>query len=173
MLIAIEEGLISVLEHAALQVRDIDIDKLKAGLAHPAVFAAIDAGSFTKQGQSVFRCEAKITLVAVFRHLASERDRRHGLYPILEGLLGLLAGQTLGLAITALQPVRFRNVTFEAIRKLGLCAYELELKTSFDTRKAEDPDLVTDLLKIGLNYYLQDPADNGTSDAADLVTLGS
>jgi len=34
------------------------------------------------------------------------------------------------------------------------------------------PEEEVDLLRVGLNYYLQDPADDGVVDAADLVELG-
>jgi hypothetical protein len=170
MLVAIETAILDLLGARDLQVRDIDIDKLKAGIIHPAVFVSTEEGSFTKEGQKSFRCGVRIFLVVVFHNVKGEKERRQGLYPIVLGITGLLMLKTLGLDIAPIRPVRFRNVTTEAFRKMNLCAYEIELATAFSL-KAEDQELADELLRIGLNYYLQDPADDHRADAGDVVEL--
>jgi len=167
----LEDAILARLAAGALQVRDIDIEKLKAGVAHPAVYISTETGTFTKKGQEVYACELHQFLVLLFHNVKDERARRRGLYPILEGVAQLLMGQTLGLDITPIKPVRFRNVTSEAFRKQYLCAYELELTATVELRKEESQGDAGELLRIGLEYYLQDPADDGRADATDLMDL--
>ena len=167
----IEDAILARLAAGALQVRDIDIEKLKAGVAHPAAYISTETGAFTKKGQEVYACELRIFVVLLFHHAKDERARRRGLYPILEGVARLLMGQKLGLDITPIKPVRFRNVTSDAFRKQYLCAYELELAATVELRMEAGQEDATELLRIGLEYYLQDPADDGRADATDVVEL--
>lgn len=171
ILSAIEDAIVDTLDSQQLfQVRDVDIDKIKQGLVHPAVFVSTESGAFTRVTGHTYRCKAGIFLVAVMKDFKDERARRRGIYPILMGIILLLAGKRLSLEITPIAPVRFRNVTHEALRKLGLTAYEIELSTSFDVTVADEDDTTAfDMLHLGVSYYLQDPADDGNPDAEDQI----
>jgi hypothetical protein len=98
----------------------------------------------------------------------NESQRRKGIYPILQGIVQCLLLQDLGLKMTPLVPKSFRNITSEAQKERGLIAYSLEMKTKTQIKRLDD-ETVTDLLTIGLNYYLK-PGDDAV-DATDLLTL--
>ncbi len=179
MLVDIENAAVAKLTAAGLNVNDIDLSdtglassKISAAQrAHlPAVFAAIEAGAYRKISQSTMRCEAKLLVAVAFKEVANDRKRRAGAHLILESVIGLLSLQTFDLSITPLAAERFYNITDDELADRGIVAYQIEFATSFDVQKQED-DAAEDLLRIGLNYYLQDPADDGTADAADEITL--
>lgn len=171
ILSTIEDAIVDTLDAQQLfQVRDVDIAQIKQGLAHPAVFVSVESGAFKKVTGRTFHCTARVFLVVLFKDLKDERARRRGIYPILLGIILLLAGKRLGLEIAPIAPERFRNVTRENFTKLGLTAYEIELSTSFDvTVTQEDESTAFDMLHLGVEYYLQDPADDGKPDASDEV----
>ena len=54
------------------------------------------------------------------------------------------------------------------MRQHGLIAFSLEMSTSYTISRLDD-EAVTDLLTVGLNYYLK-PGDD-IVDASDIVTL--
>lgn len=164
----IEDAILERLKSKELTVREFDVQKGVEGLVTPACYIAIDAGSFKRLSQSVFRQILTITLYIVFKHLKDEKERRRGIYPILEGVIGLLTMQTLDLDILPLTPKSFRNITDEDSFRAGLIAYQIEFETSYDVVAMSD-DVAGELLKIGLNYYLK-PGDE-IPDASDLVTL--
>ena len=170
MLIEIENAIIDRLETGGLSVRDIDIKKGTKGLIYPAIFVSTTAGEYKKLGQVKYKCSPSIAVVAVFKYHGKEKDRRHGIYPILEGIILRLMLQDMDLEITPLVPVRFRNVTDKALGEKGLMAYQIDFKTSFTVTRVDD-EVAVDLLKIGLEYYLQDPEDDGVADAGDIIDL--
>ncbi|HRR42346.1 MAG TPA: DUF1834 family protein, partial [Syntrophales bacterium] len=125
-------------------------------------------GKFAKVSSDTYSIEAGIYVDIVFSDMQSEAQRRKGVYPILEGIILSLIGQSLGLEIAPLRPVSFQNVTTREHGEKGLIVYELELATKFNLKAASD-ETVTDLCAIGLSYCLK-PGDE-TADAADEVHL--
>jgi phage gp37-like protein len=162
----IEEALVARLRDKNLSVRDLDKETDKA-VVFPAVFVSTDQGTFERAVMNAFRQTARITLTIYFKDV-SEKKRRHGVYPILEAIVGILVGQTLGLTIKPLAPIAFRNVTDQALQNDGLAAYSVTFETSYTIAQMDDEEAVA-LLEIGLNYLLK-PGDD-VSDATDIVTL--
>lgn len=148
----------------------VAVQKGAEGLPQPAVYVSTEAAKFEKVTMQSYRQEVTIFVDVIFSHLASEGERRKGVYLILQGIVQTLLLQDLGLAIKALVPHNWKNVTTEEFREKGLIVYSLELSTSFVITKL-DEEAVADLLTVGFNYYLQDPADDGVADASDEVTL--
>lgn len=170
MITEIENAIIDRLETGGLAVRDIDVRKGAKGIIYPAVFVSTEIGNYSKVTQTKFKCEPTILVAVVFKHHASEKKRRHGIYPILEAVLLRLMLQTLGLEIKPLRPIRFRNITDRDLAEDGLLAYQFEFATSYVVEMVDD-EVVEDLLKVGLEYYLQDPEDDEVKDAEDIVEL--
>lgn len=137
-------------------------------IRQPGVYTSTEAAKFTRVTQRSFRCEVTIFVDIIFSHLASEGERRKGVYLILDGVVRALLLQTLGLAIDPLVPRSWKNSTVEALREKGLIAYSLELSTSYPMTVAEETT-ADELLTVGLQYYLK-PGDD-IADAVDLVTL--
>lgn len=169
MLAEIEDAVVELVEGLGLPVRDVDLKELQRGnVARAAGVVSIEDATFRKQGQSVFRCEPTIVIVILFRQLKGDRDRRKGLYPLLEGVQSRLALETLNLGIDPLVPARWRNVTDEELASYGIKAYQIEFRTGFAMRKPAD-DEAEELIRIGLDYFL--PADDTAPSAQDLVIL--
>lgn len=169
MLAEIDAAVVDLVEALGLPVRDIDLKELQRGnVARTAGVVSIEDASFRKQGQGVFRCEPTIVVVILFRQHKGDRDRRKGIYPLLEGVQGRLMLETLNLGVDPLVPTRWRNVTDEELASYGIKAYQIEFRTGFATRKP-DPDEAGDLVRVGLDYFL--PADDEAPAAQDLVIL--
>lgn len=130
---------------------------------------AIVDGSFEQKGQISFRCDANLYVVLKFTSNRSEEDRRKGIYPIVLAVLSMLMLQDLGLQITPLVPVRFREITGEEDWKNGQILYMLQFKTSFALEMVDD-EAAVDLLRLGLSVYLQDVPDD-TAEVISVITL--
>lgn len=170
MIIDIENKVITRLEDGGLSVRDVSIKSGTTGIIYPAVFLSTETGDYKRITQTKYRCELTLVIIVIFKNYKSEKDRRHGVYPILQGVIDLLLLQDLDLEILPIIPKSFRNVTDDALADKGLLAYQIELETSYVIEKTDDETTV-DLLKVGLEYYLQDPEDDEVMDAQDIVEL--
>ncbi len=166
----IEDAVLDRLETAGLNVR-LEVKKGLAGIPKPTVHLSVDAGRFEKVSQSTYRETIVLSLYVGFRNVKSEKDRRRGVYPIVEGIVGILILQTLDLGgVTPFIPKGFRNVTDSEMDQAGEVAYLLEFETSYPVSRTET-ESSADLLTTGLNYFLK-PGDN-VADASDVVDLGS
>ncbi|ABC76431.1 phage protein Gp37 [Syntrophus aciditrophicus] len=169
MLSEIEEAIAArIKEKLAAAAGYVAVQRGTEGIPQPAVYVSLEEGAFEKVSSDSFRQTVKGYVDIVFSHLGNEEQRRRGIYPILEGIVQTLLLQTLGLGIAPLRPKAFRNVTSEALRAKGLLVYSLEFETGCHLRKL-DEEAAADLLRVGLNYYLQDPEDDEVADAADLI----
>ncbi|MBI5234737.1 MAG: DUF1834 family protein [Deltaproteobacteria bacterium] len=165
----IEDAIAKRLKDKGLAVLEVDIRKGAVGLVKPAVYISTEEGRFEKVTQSTFKQRLSVYVYVIFRHLHNEKERRRGVYPIVESVIGILLLQDLGLKIQALAPLSFRNVTDEELNAAGLMAYQLVFETSCCVERTND-EALTDLLKVGLEYYLK-PGDDVT-DATDTVNVG-
>jgi len=172
MITEIENKIINKLETGGLSVRDVGIKTGTTGIIYPAVFLSTETGDYKRITQTKYRCELTLVIVVIFKNYKSEKDRRHGVYPILQGIINLLLLQDLDLEILPIIPKSFRNITDDALADKGLMAYQIELETSYVIEKTDDETTV-DLLTVGLEYYLQDPVDDEVIDAQDVVTIDS
>ncbi|MCF6246918.1 MAG: DUF1834 family protein [Desulfobacula sp.] len=168
MIAAIELKILAFLNSAGLGIRNSDIKKGKS-IEYPAVFVFTETGKFRKLTQRKYKCELGVFVLIAFRNVKSEKKRRHGLYPILEGVIQGLMLNNLELDIDPLIPQGFRNITDKDMQKSDVLAYQLEFSTAFTMKPPEEK--TTDLLAIGLEYYLQDPVDDSEMDARDEITL--
>ena len=168
MIAEIELKILDWLGSAGLDIRNTDIKKGDS-IQYPAVFVYTETGKFSKSTMSKYRCELGVCVLIAFRDVKSEKRRRHGLYPILEGLIQGLMLNSLGLDIDGLVPKSFRNITDNDMQKGDVLAYQIEFATAFTMKPPEEPTV--DLLRIGLEYYLQDQDDDGVMDARDIITL--
>lgn len=168
MLADIEQNALDLLKSKGLRARDFAVQKGADSLVNPAVHAAIEAGAMTKVSKTTFRQEVELYLYLTFKNLKKEKERREGLYPILEGAIQLLLLQTLDLTIDPLVPVKFANVTTEQDTQEGKLVFYVQFKTFYYVEKVEE-EAAAELLQIGLNYYLK-PGDDEV-DATDIVEL--
>ena len=171
MLTQIEENIVARLNAKLTGANRIAIDEAHSALSLkvPVVDVIVGGGGFTRVAQS-WKITPQVFVIVTFQNLRNVADRRKGVYPILESIVALLMGNKFGLAIDALVPKRLDNITEEKEAGEGKIVFQLEFETGFIIEKLSDETIV-DLLRIGLNYYLQDPADDEIVDASDVVTL--
>lgn len=167
MIADIEEAALARLRDNGLQAVEYDVGAGVEKLIKPSVLIATDEGRFEKAAASAYRQTLTVSVYVLFRHLKNEKGRRLGVYPILEGIAGILTLQALGLDITPLRPVGFRNATTDGIEASGGIAFKMDFSTSYLVSRMDD-EKAADLLKTGLSYYLQ-PGDD-VKDAEDVVT---
>ena len=170
MLTEIEKGIITVLDAAGLGAKDLRVQSKGRNPALPAIYASCQAGSYTRMTFDKFKCELSISILFIFENFELEDKRRAGMNSIFEGALFTLQNNKLGLDIMPLKLVRFRDVTTEEEAAKGLLYYLLDLSTIYEL-KVPDAAAAADLLKVGLNYYLQDPVDDHIVDGSDEVNL--
>jgi len=169
MLSEIEEAVKNrICDKLAEAAGKIDVQRGVEGIPRQAVYVSVEEGDFTRVTSDTFSCAVKGYVDIVFSNLQSEEMRRKGIAPILEGIYQCLLLQKLGLTIDPIAPTRFRNTTTQDFKEKGLIVYTLEFSTKFRITKL-DEEAATELLRIGLNYYLK-PGDN-VADASDEINL--
>lgn len=170
MITAIEEAALARITAAIAAVASSGAQKDTRQLLTPtAVACAVLEGSFEHVARYSWRQNCTVSVLVKFKNMQSEEARRKGINPLVKGIILLLAGQKLGLDIKELQPKSFRDVTNEEKYVGGVIEYLLEFTTAFHIDRQDD-EVVTDLITIGLQYYLQDPADDLVVDASDTIT---
>lgn len=170
MIIKIEDAIVARLKDKGLEAGEIKIQKGVEGIVKPAVYVSTEEGKFQRITDTTYKQVLGVHVYIVFKHLKNEAERRRGIYPLIQGAIGILALQKLGLKIDPLKPISLRNVTDDDLNELGLIAYQIVFETAFNIDKMSDEE-ATDLLTTGLSYYLQ-PGDS-VKDAEDTVTLGA
>jgi hypothetical protein len=165
----IEEAIVTRLTTSlADAARRVDVQRGVSGIPQPAVYASVDAGEFMKVSQSTYKVQLKIYVDIIFKHLSSELERRKGIFLILKSIILSLMLQDLDLNISPLRPKSFSNTTTDELGEKGLISFSLELETGMTMTRVDD-EVTVDLLRVGLNYYLQ--PDDDVVDASDLLTL--
>jgi hypothetical protein len=170
MITEIETKVVDAMNAAGLGIRDLDVKGKGRGLNYPCAMVATEEGTFTRISNGKYKCSVDVYIIVAFKDAHSEKKRRHGIYPILLGIFQLLMLQNFGLAIDDLVPRGFKNITDKDMVAKDIIAYQLGFATAF-TVKMQKEEPADELLRIGLEYYLQDPVDDGEMDAQDLVTL--
>lgn len=170
MIVDIEKNACTRLAAAGLGVIEIDIGSLPTGLSKPAAHARVTDIRFGASIQN--RTKQKVAVVLsvflLFSNLKSEKDRRHGAYPLVDAIVAHLMGQKLDLDIEPLQPLRAWDVTPDEYRAAGMVAYEIDFQTGY-TQFAADSDDSANLVTIALSYFLK-PGDQ-VADAEDDVQV--
>jgi len=164
MLAQIEEQILQ-----RLQAKGLAVDT--TGSVMPAAYVHIEEGAIQKVSTTKLRLDVTVHLTIVFREIRSAATRRLVVYPVLAGALDILTLQDLGLAIAPLVPVGFQNVTDSDDAKAGSASYRIQFRTFYHIEKVDD-EAAADLIKVALDYYLQEPADDGVKDAADEISFG-
>lgn len=138
----------------------------------PGVFVKFGGGSFKKVAQRYAFKTAWTVFVAAqdLRGRDKTTKANTGAYAIIESLLALFTDHCLGLEIEPLTPMGVTENWDEDLEKQGVAIYGVDFQTAFVIEPVSD-ETVTDLLKVYLEYHLQDPVDNSVKDAEDQVQL--
>lgn len=171
MLAEIEEAVAARLTLKVPDPKNVEIEEKHGALALPGIEVYAAGGPFTRVGQR-YKFQPSVFVVVTFQNMRSVKDRRAGMYPVLEAVVSALVQQTLGLDIDALVPKEVTNITLEEEEDEGKIVFAAEFQTGFFIDRIDD-DAATaeDLLEIGFKYYLK-PGDD-VADAEDVVEFGT
>lgn len=105
-------------------------------------------------------------------------DGKVGSYQLVEDMIALVAGQTLGLDISAFQVTRVRPLLNDMADKDLASVYGIEVTTNYTTERMDDPGDIGDFRTFHTNYDIPEhgnvdkdiPSDD-SADATDHVTL--
>jgi hypothetical protein len=167
MLSEIAEKIINRLSDKGLS--DRRFAAARGGLTTPDISVFTETGSFKRLGQTTIKWIVDAHVLLRFTEVSEESRRREGIQKILEAAIQILSFNDLGLKIDPLEPVKFGNVTTAEEHKARKLVYQVLYRTSFTQEKLSD-EVLTDLLSIGIKYFLQEPADDGVEDFADEIT---
>lgn len=164
---AIEAHLVNHVEAIRKTVNQRD---LRYVFTNPAITVAILKATAQPTARRAFRFDCIVNILVTFTSAKSEEARRKGINPIIMAILSAATRQKFGLDISELKPTGFSEITDEKDYQENKIVYLLEFATYFYWQ-GEDEEQALDLLRVGLSYFLQDPTDDGTADATDLVEL--
>lgn len=168
--IAILEELAKVSPALKAKIFDFKVDRLPRRQTFlPTIFLSIEAAEFEDGPDESFYQDVFLFMLVVFTDLEGEATRRKGIYPFLQGVIGILASQKLELDIDPISPVGLQNVTEEDDARNGEIKYQLKFQTRFKVDKAAEDPAPADLLTLAVEYFLQEPSDDGLVDAADVI----
>lgn len=148
------------------KLSEFDITTSLSAIACPGIHVASEGVGYKKISKDLWKKNVQVHVLLIFKHLASNKEREKGINIITECVEQILCGQTLGLDITPLIPLRSPNVTDDELRNAAHEAIRIDFETSYDLDKQSDDD-VGDLLTIGLSFLLK-PGDS-VADATDTV----
>jgi len=172
MLAEIETKIKDYLDEVIQEPKRTEIKSAHKALSLPQIDVIIGGGKFKREGQR-WMAVVTVYVVVTFQNLRNEQDRRHGIYPIVEGIVQRLTERKLELSVTPLIPQAMDNITTEDEAKAGRVLFQIPFETSFVLQLKTDDADAPDLLRLGLNYYLK-PSDKGPDadpDVSDLLTL--
>jgi hypothetical protein len=171
MLAQIEAAVAARLTLKVSEPKHVDVEEKHGALALPAIEVYAAGGPFTRIGQR-YKLKPSIFVVVTFQDMRSVKDRRAGMYPVLEAVVSALMQQTLGLSIDPLTPKEIANITLEEEEDEGRIVFAAEFETGFFIDRIDDDAAAAeDLLEMGFKYYLK-PGDD-VADAEDVVEFGS
>lgn len=172
---AVEKRLQDKLPTDNQQILDFKIRKdPSAGYVQPGIYVYVDDGTAQRITDLTDRETVVLNVVVKFKNLKREDERRKGIYPILEGIIGALTRQTLvdgdsnPIGARPLEFTGFRNITLAQENEAGFILFLIQFKIAFTVTKMDD-EQVTDLLRMGISYYLQ--PNNDTPVVTDTLTL--
>lgn len=165
MLNEIEKACLEFLTSKLIAVRGAAIQRDTRGLlVNPALSVGCLEGSFERDAKA-WKQNVTVTILLECKHAKGESERKAMANPLVEAIVLLLLEQQLGLKITKLVPVRWREVTDEDAYEAGKNQYLIQFATSFTIEKLEDEE-AEDLLGIALDLLTQ-PGGNQVHVAAE------
>lgn len=130
----------------------------------PWVRALITDIRFRKLTTNKYKAQIVLSVGLEVANLKGDKERREAAYPVIRGILVLLANNNLGLDIDQLVPLRASDTTpYEIETNLGTLRYQIDFQTGMQIDIPETD--AADLLKLSVDYFLR-PGDD-VADAMD------
>ncbi len=148
----------------------------------PAVLLAFNGANLTKEGRLDFEMKGTFSVICCATSLRNEKTSRHGSdgkvgsYQIIQDMLALFNGQTLGLEITPLVARSIQPLMNDLSGTQLASVYSINFETSFvltpaNTAELGDFETWAPAWDIPLHGNVTPPLPAENADARDLVTL--
>jgi len=160
---SIEDGVVALLAKAGLPAIEADLPSVLQCKVNPSFHCRIS--SFRVESLAM-RKQKIIPVVSVFvamKNVSAEKTRRQAIYGLLQGILGALVFQKLGLAITPLVGVSGDELNIPVLETTGMRVYQINFRTSFVCKMTAEEAM--DMIALSVQYFLK-PGDT-VKDAQD------
>lgn len=132
-----------------------DVSDSIGSIACPGIHVSSEGVGYKKIAKNLYKKNVRVHVLLIFKNLTNNKERESGINIIAECVEIILCGQSLGLDISELVPISSPNVTDQECRDAAREAIRVDFDTSYDLEVQDDDDNVTDLLNIGLSFFLQ------------------
>jgi hypothetical protein len=161
MLLKLEKAIKDFLKDSGLKALDdvkeyrhINVNELQRWTRGTVVDAVITGGDHSAYNNEI-RQSINISVLVLTEMPRGVEERHKRLYPVLQGILHLLAGENLGLDISPLVPGIFSDITFEELASVGAIAWQIDFSTDYTLETASKEEAET-LIELGLTYSFGD-----------------
>jgi hypothetical protein len=175
----IETAMLAVLSGAGLKDGEnstILVFDIRRGFATinrlPAVSVALEDIRYEKLSDGSNKWLPGFALYEIFKNPVNEAVRRHGVYPMIEGAVQLLAGSKLGLDIVPLFPEGTTEIVHGDLDAMSAIGFKTVFRTGFDVDRPDDDSEAVHLVTSAIDYYRENKdLETDTSDLSDIITL--
>jgi hypothetical protein len=150
----------------AKPIVEFDISANPVNIVTPGIYTAAECTGFQRQEHDSFKKLVTLHVFLIFASLSGPKGRRTGAHPLVLAIEQLLIGQTFGLDIQPLVPLRSPEITDADLRAALKIGFRVDLSTFYDVTSISDEEIVN-LLTIAASYTLK-PGDD-VADATDLI----
>jgi hypothetical protein len=154
----------------ATPIVEFDISADPRNIVTPGIYTAAECTGFQRQAHDSFKKLVTLNVFLIFSCLSGPKGRRTGAHPLVLAIEQLLMGQTLGLDIQPLVPLRSPEITDAELRAALKIGFRVDLSTFYDITAMSD-DEISDLLTIAASYRLE--PDSMIDDEVPAWTAGA
>jgi hypothetical protein len=163
----IEDAVAELLKSKGVQVAQIDLDTAPLGIANAAIRARITNCRYTVLTANRRRAVPILSIYVFVKNVKNEMSRRHAANVLVDAIISVIEGQTLGLEINPLNVLSSKPDTPSEWIGTGLEVYKIDFDTWYALpRPTQDSG---SMLSIALDYFMK-PGDE-MPDAQDVVDV--
>jgi len=138
----------------AKPIVEFDISADPKNIVTPGIYTAAECTGFQRQSHDSFKKLVTLHVFLIFSCLSGSKGRRTGAHPLVLAIEQLLIGQTLGLDIQPLVPLRSPEITDAELRSALKIGFRVDMSTFYDITAMND-EQISDLLTIAASYTLE------------------
>jgi hypothetical protein len=160
----IEEKLVALLKSKGLAATEADLPSVLACKTSPSFHCRIASFKCENVVMRKFKIVPAISVYLALKNVSIEKNRRQSIYPLIQGIIGILAFQDLGLSIAPLRIQSGQELILPEFADSGIILYQIDLVTGFTCDMSDEKTMT--MLRMNLEYYLK-PGDT-VADAVDI-----
>lgn len=173
------QAVLDQMNAAGIETQDFDMSKMLnmevGSLRRPAVSVAIDQSTFSKLTMRSYKANLIVIIFLMVSNVSvrGEKQNRLAILDLIEAIIDSLILEKLNLPLQdPLIPIGFENLTPIEKMGAGYQVYQIRFSCSHCYEKPDPREKDEGRLKkIVADYFLQDPSDDGMSDASSQILL--